>query len=107
MTIRKEQKTNIKQERKPVTREEARELLKELEVMKNVDVRTVDKSTLVDISTVEIDTSLPPVERIVDYIRQIKNPYCYLDNGMVVKISFAGKRSMEEALRHYIRTVCS
>ncbi len=95
------------QVRKPVTREEARELLKQLEEMKNVDVKTVDKETLVDISTVEIDTSLPPVERIVDYIRQIKNPYCYLDHGMVVKISFAGKRSMEEALRHYIRTVCS
>ena len=93
--------------RKPVTREEARELLKQLEEMKNVDVRTVDRESLVDISTVKIDTSLPPVERIEDYIRQIKNPHCYLDHGMVIKISFAGKRSMEEALRHYIRTVCS
>lgn len=92
-------------ERKPVTtRAEARELLKQLQEMKQVDIKTVDKSTLVDISTVTIDTSLPPVDRIVDYIRQVKNPYCYLDNGMVVKISFAGKRSMEEALRHYIRT---
>lgn len=100
-------KKEQKRERKPVTREEARELLKQLEEMKNVDVRTVDKDSLVDISTVEIDTSLPPVERIVDYIRQIKNPYCYLDNGMVVKVSFAGKRSMEKALRHYIRTICS
>lgn len=96
---------NVK-DRAPVTKEEARELLKKLEEMKNVDVRTVDKSTLVDINTVEIDTSLPPTERIIDYIRQIKNPYCYLDHGMVVKVSFAGKRSMEEALRHYIRTVC-
>ena len=100
-------KTEQKKEYTPVTQEEARDLLKKLEEMKDVDVRTVDKSTLVDISTVEIDTSLPPVERIVDYIRQIKNPYCYLDHGMVIKISFAGKKSMEEALRHYIRTVCS
>lgn len=100
-------KTEQKKEYTPVTQEEARELLKQLEEMKNVDIRTVDKSTLVDISTVEIDTSLPPVERIVDYIRQIKNPYCYLDHGMVIKISFTGKKSMEESLRHYIRTVCS
>ncbi len=98
----KEEKT----ERKPMTREEARALLRQLEEMKNVDVRTVDRESLVDISTVKIDTTLPPVERIVDYIQQIKNPYCYLDHGMVVKISFAGKRSIEEALRHYIRTIC-
>ncbi|MCC8131526.1 MAG: hypothetical protein LIO72_07310 [Ruminococcus sp.] len=99
--------TRNTEDRTPVTKEEARELLKKLEEMKNVDIRTVDKSTLVDINTVEINTSLPPVERIVDYIRQIKNPYCYLDYGMVVKVSFAGKRFMEEALRHYIRTICS
>lgn len=94
-------------EQKNVTREEIAELLSRLEEMKNVDVRTVEKSTLVDIATVVIDPSLPPVERIVDYIRQIKNPYCYLDHGIAVKVSFAGKRSLEDALCHYIRTVCT
>lgn len=76
-----------------------------LEAMRNVDVRTVDKSTLVDIADVEIDTSLPDRERILDFIRQIKNPYCYLDHGIVVKVSFADKRSMEESINHYIQTI--
>ena len=66
---------------------------KQLAAMRNVDVRTVDKSTLVDIADVEIDMALPDRERIQDFIRQIKNPYCYLDHGIVVKVSFAGKRS--------------
>ena len=37
---------------------------------------TIDRDDLVDISTVKIDQSLPRDERIADYIRQIKNPYC-------------------------------
>ena len=78
---------------------------KQLEELRNVDVRTVDKSTLVDIADVEIDTALPDRERIRDFIRQIKNPYCYLDHGIGVKISFAGKRSMEESIVHYINTM--
>lgn len=78
---------------------------KQLTAMRNVDVRTVDKSTLVDIADVEIDMALPDRERIRDFIRQIKNPYCYLDHGIVVKVSFAGKRSMEESIVHYINTM--
>ncbi|MCD8107317.1 MAG: hypothetical protein LUE20_05075 [Oscillospiraceae bacterium] len=74
-------KTEQNKEFTPVTKEEVRTLLKQLEEMKSVDIRTVERSTLVDINTVEINTSLPPTERIVDYIRQIKNPYCYLDHG--------------------------
>ena len=37
---------------------------KQLEALQNVDVRTVDKSTLVDIADVEIDMALPDRERI-------------------------------------------
>lgn len=65
-----------------------------------VDVRTVDKNTLVDIATVTLDDSLPRQERIKEYIRQIKNPYCYLNNGIVIKVSFAGKRSIEDCLKN-------
>jgi len=77
----------------------------ELEAMRNVDVHTVDKASLVDIRSIEIDTTLPPIERTLDFIQKIKNPYCYLDGEMVVKVSFAGKRSIEDALCHYIKTM--
>ena len=58
----------------------------DLERMKSVDIKTVDKDTLVDINLVKIDESLPREERVRDYIRQIGNPYCYLDHGVTVKI---------------------
>jgi hypothetical protein len=73
--------------------------LDELHEMQRVNVRTVDRRELVDIETVEIRSELPKEERIMDYIRQIKNPYCYLYKGMVIKVSFAGKRKLEDCLK--------
>lgn len=74
----------------------------QLEQMRSIDPRTVDVSTLVDIDTVEIDKSLPKRERILDYIGQIKNPYCYIHNGIVVKISFAGKEKLEDCVSRWV-----
>ena len=76
--------------------------MKTFEEMRNADPRTVDRETLVDVDTVEIDKSLPKKERIESYLRQIKNPYCYLQNGIVVKISFAGKESLESCVSRCI-----
>ena len=47
--------------------------IEELQEMAAVDIRNVDKSTLVDLDDVEIHTELPLEERIADYIRQVKN----------------------------------
>ena len=38
--------------------------------------KIIDRDKLVDIRDVVINTDLPKEERIKDYIRQIKNPYC-------------------------------
>lgn len=76
--------------------------LEELQEMAAVDIRTVDKNTLVDLDDVEIHTELSPEERIADYIHQVKNPYCHISNGMIVKISFAGKDTLEECLSRCI-----
>ena len=63
--------------------------LAELEKMKDVDPRTVDRSTLVQRKDVKVRSRGTKQERVMDYIRQIKNPYCYLEGKTVVKISFA------------------
>jgi len=59
-----------------------------LEQMKSVDIRTVDPDTLVDIRDVQTDDSLQHGERKKDFIRQIKNPYCFLVDDVIVKLSF-------------------
>ena len=75
-----------------------------VEAMKSIDPRTVDRSTLMQRSSVRLDPSAPREERLRDFIRQIKNPYCYLDGKTVVKISFTNTATtIEECLENYLR----
>ena len=79
----------------------------ELRAMQEVDVRTVDREALRDIRDVEINASLPKGERILDFIRQIGNPYCYRHGDYVVKISFTDTDvTLEERMLSYIRSKC-
>jgi len=61
---------------------------KSLDAMKNIDIRTVDRNSLVDIKTITIDENLPKEEKIAEFIRQIKNPYCYKVGKIVVQVGF-------------------
>lgn len=75
-----------------------------IDTMKSVDPKTVDRSTLVQRSSVRLDPTAPREDRLRDFIQQIKNPYCYLDGKTVVKISFANTdTTMEDCLEHYLR----
>ena len=84
--------------------EKEKTLLEQLKQMAQVDIKTVDPAELVEIESVRIKTDLPQEERITDYIRQIGNPYCYLYHGIIVKVSFSGKRRMEEYLKDCLFT---
>ena len=71
----------------------------ELEELKKVDVRTVDVSALEDIEKIEIDSSLSARERWMDFAEKIKNPFCFICNGMIVKVSYSeAKESLENKL---------
>ena len=71
----------------------------------DIDIRAVDPAALVDIRDVKVNTALPKRERILDFIRQIGNPYCYRHGKYVVRVSFADTDiSLEDRLEAYIRT---
>ena len=75
-----------------------------VEAMKNVNPKTVDRSKLIQRSSVRLDPAAPREERLRDFIQQIKNPYCYLDGKTVEKISFSSTdTTMEDCLEHYLR----
>lgn len=41
-----------------------------------------------------------------DYVEQVKNPYCYLCNGYVVKLEFANNdKSIEDCVVDYMSTL--
>lgn len=78
----------------------------DLEQMKQVDVRTVDPETLVDINDVKIDETLPREQRFADFLRQIKNPYCFRCGKTVVKLNFADTdTTLEDCLERYLRSL--
>ena len=79
----------------------------EIEAMQNVDVRTVDPDMLRDIRDVTVNADLPKRERILDFIRQIGNPYCYRHGKYVVKVSYSNSgKTMEDCLLAYLRSKC-
>lgn len=79
----------------------------EIQSMQNVDIKTVDRESLRDIRDVKVNTELPKQERILDFIRQIGNPYCYRHGKYVVKVRFADTDiTLEDRMLSYIRSKC-
>lgn len=73
-----------------------------LKDMSEIDINTVSKESLVDIKDVIIDMNKGKQERISEFFRQIKNPYCFVCNGMIVKMNFNNcEKTLEEKLDSY------
>lgn len=71
-----------------------------LSQMRDVDIRTIDPNTLVDLRDVKIQPEIPKEERIKEFIRQIKNPYCYRVGKVVVKVSYSNNgATLEDRLQ--------
>jgi len=78
-----------------------------LDTMRRVDIRTVDPETLRDIRDVNVNTELSKQDRLMDFIRQIGNPYCYRHGEYVVKVSYTDNEvSLEDRMLAYLRSKC-
>ncbi len=77
-----------------------------IDEMKAVDVRTVDPETLVDVTEIVIDESLSKEERAAEFVRQVKNPYCFRVGNMVVKNVYSNDGvSLRERFEQFARTL--
>lgn len=75
-----------------------------LQEMSKVDVRTVDRNSLVQRDSVKINPNASYQERLQSFVEQLHNPYCYLIGKTVVKISYTeGTRTLEDCVLHYLR----
>lgn len=78
----------------------------DFEALKRVDVREVDLDTLVDIRDIKIDESLSREQRMADFIRQVKNPYCFRVGNVAVSVGFAENgATFEEQMGYYLETL--
>ena len=53
------------------------------------DTTEIDRTNLVDIKSIKINPSLTAAQRAEQYLKQIKNPYCFLCGESVVRVRFA------------------
>lgn len=80
--------------------------MQQLKAMQSVSPLTVDRSTLVDINDVTIDTTLPKAARMESFIRQIKNPYCYKCGKLIVNVNYLEQEmTLEERLISHFKSL--
>lgn len=77
-----------------------------LEEMRAADVRTVDPEMLVDVTTIEIDENLSKEERKAEYLKQVKNPYCFRIGDVVVKNVYSTDGvTLQDRFEQFARTL--
>lgn len=65
-----------------------------------------DIDSLVDIKDVHINPQLSQDERVREFVKQIKDPYCFRDGDVIVKISFADTQvTLEERLESFFSSL--
>ncbi len=63
--------------------------IKTLNELENTDYDEIDTAELVDIRDVNIDKKQPQFYRIMMFVNQIKNPYCFRVGDIRVKVKYA------------------
>ena len=75
---------------------------KTLYEMSQVEIDKIDTSTLVDIDSIDINHALPHEEKILSFIHQMGNPYCFISGGVPVRVRFASEgKNLSQSLVNY------
>ena len=82
----------------------------DFEMLKSVDIKNVDKGSLIDLDVVQIDDTRPVSERILSFLQQVKNPYCFRIGDVAVKVNYkpdgpSFQQNFEDLLRTAERQV--
>jgi len=77
----------------------------ELEAMSQQNIESSSREQLKSLSDVQLESDAPQVEKILSFIEQISNPYCFLSGKTPVKVCFTenGKKineAIESILQH-------
>ena len=77
-----------------------------IEEMKAVDIRTVVPESLVDVTGTLISDDMTKEERAAEFVKQVKNPYCFRVGDMVVKNVYSSEGiSLKDRFEQFARTL--
>ena len=79
--------------------------MKDLAMNENIiDDFEFDINDLVDIRNIKINVNKPIQEKIIDFVRQVKNPYLFKVGDVVVKVNFNNNGStFQEKFENYLK----
>lgn len=60
-----------------------------LKELQSVDIRTVKPEDIVDIQQIKMDEGFSQQEKRREFIRQVKNPYCFRVGKVIVKANYS------------------
>lgn len=79
---------------------------KELDQMKQIDIRNVDKNTLIDLADITIDGNSSAKDRVLKYMEDVFNPYFIRIGDYAVKFTYAvSGETMEERMMAYVEAL--
>ena len=82
------------------------DLTYDFEAMKRIDIRTINRESLVDIRNVSVDSNLPFIEKAEMFLAQIKNPYCFKCGDVIVKINYANtETTIDDCMEGFYRSL--
>lgn len=78
-----------------------REKMEEWEKLKSVDIRTINRDGLIDVTRIPEDDSddVDKEMQMRTFLRNVKNPYCFMVGDVIVKSSFTEGVSLKQRLR--------
>lgn len=76
------------------------------EELQAVDIRTIRPEDVVDIRQIKIEEGLSQREKQKEFIRQVKNPYCFRVGKVIVKARYSGNGiSLNERFEELVLSV--
>ena len=61
--------------------------------IRQMNIRTLEHHEQQELPQDAVEHGLPQEERLKNLLDKVGNPYCYLDNGIIVKLNFAPRGS--------------
>lgn len=70
----------------------------QLSEMRTVEINSCNPESLVDLREISINTSAPLTERVESFFTQVKNPYLFKVDEVIVKVRYGSGKSFSDAI---------
>lgn len=77
--------------------------LHDLSILKNVDLKEIDRDKIIDISDIVIDMEKPKEDRIKTYLENTPNPYFVKCGDILIRMSFSDNDvCIDDCIKRYL-----